>query len=150
MKVVRSLLPIAKAAVGASALNYQWQFNGRDIVDATNAVLVVTNVALIDDGRYQCLVSNALGTVTSSPIALTVLRSRPRIGNSSSDLQLTGGGFSLQVDGLSSDGNIVLFFSTNLVDWQPVLTNPPLTGSLKMTDTGATNFAFGFYQVMEQ
>src|SRR5947207_6851995 len=55
------------AAVGASVLNYQWQFNGRDIDGATNAVLVVTNVALIGAGRYQCLVSNALGTGISSP-----------------------------------------------------------------------------------
>ena len=138
------------AAVGASVLNYQWQFNGRDIDGATNAVLVVTNVALIGAGRYQCLVSNALGTGISSPIALTVLRSRPRIGASSSGLQLTSGGFSLQVDGLSSDGNIVLLFSTNLVDWQPVLTNRPPTGCLKMMDTVATNFPFGFYEVLEE
>ncbi len=60
-------------ATGIPPLSYQWRFHGRDLVDATNSTLALTNVQLADDGEYTVSVSNSFGAVTSDPLPLTVL-----------------------------------------------------------------------------
>ena len=54
-------------------LNYQWRFNGTNILRATNATLTLTNVQLVNAGSYSVVVSNMAGTVVSSPALLNVL-----------------------------------------------------------------------------
>ncbi len=51
--------------VGQVPLSYQWQFNGTNIVGATNHVLALPNVQPGHAGAYSVIVSNALGVVTS-------------------------------------------------------------------------------------
>jgi len=63
-------------AVGR-ALNYQWQLNGADIEAATSASLTLTNPQAADAGSYRVLVSNALGSVTSSSASLAINSSSP-------------------------------------------------------------------------
>src|SRR6185436_6043334 len=46
-------------AYGPAPLRYQWRFNGADILDATNAVLTVTNVTSSQRGLYTAVVSNS-------------------------------------------------------------------------------------------
>ncbi len=60
-------------ATGASPLNYQWQLNGVEIPDATNATLAFASLAANDAGNYQLVVSNAFGVATSVPAPLTIL-----------------------------------------------------------------------------
>ncbi len=60
-------------AVGASPLNYQWQFNGVDIPNATNATLNFANLAATDAGDYRLVVSNAVGVATSVSAPLMIL-----------------------------------------------------------------------------
>jgi uncharacterized delta-60 repeat protein len=59
-------------ADGTPALNYQWNFNGTNIVCATNASLFITNVQLCQAGNYAVLVTNVFGSITSSNAVLTV------------------------------------------------------------------------------
>ena len=59
-------------AVGEWPLSFQWQRNGIDIPEATNAWLVLTQVQPEQAGTYTVTVSNAWGTATSSPAELTV------------------------------------------------------------------------------
>ena len=59
-------------ATGRLPLNYQWQFNGTNIVRATNAWLSLKNLAAANGGNYQVLVSNAIGASTSHVASLTV------------------------------------------------------------------------------
>jgi uncharacterized repeat protein (TIGR01451 family) len=59
-------------AVGTSPLNWQWSFNGKDLLDATNSVLVITNVQLSDADIYAVQVSNAFGSQKSSNALLSV------------------------------------------------------------------------------
>jgi hypothetical protein len=59
-------------ACGTSPLNYQWSFNGTNIVGATNTTLTLTNVQLNQAGNYAVLVTNLLGSVLSSNATLTV------------------------------------------------------------------------------
>jgi poly(beta-D-mannuronate) lyase len=58
--------------VGATGggLHYQWQRNGIAIAGATDATYLATNVSA--DAAYTVVVSNAVGSATSAPAALTV------------------------------------------------------------------------------
>ncbi len=56
----------------------------------------------------------------------------------------------LQMSGFTSHGNIIIYGSTNLVTWQPIFTNPPVTGSLHFVDTNALNEPSQYYRVAEE
>ena len=56
----------------------------------------------------------------------------------------------MQLSGLSGHGGIILYASTNLVDWVPVLTNAPSVGTLTLLDGAATNLPAQFYRASEQ
>jgi hypothetical protein len=60
-------------SAGQLPLSYQWQFNGTDLPDATNATLTLSNVDGSLAGSYDVLVSNALGSATSSNALLILL-----------------------------------------------------------------------------
>ena len=60
-------------AVGTGPLRYQWRFNSLALSGQTNATLTVPNVGLAQDGLYDVLITDAIGTVPSSPARLTVL-----------------------------------------------------------------------------
>ena len=52
---------------------YQWQRSGTNVPGALGATLTISNAALADNGvPFQCLLTNALGAVTSSVATLTV------------------------------------------------------------------------------
>ncbi|MBV9928552.1 MAG: immunoglobulin domain-containing protein [Acidobacteria bacterium] len=60
------------AANGTAPLSYRWQKNGSDIPGATSPSLAVANAQDVDAGTYTLVVSNAAGSATSEPVALTV------------------------------------------------------------------------------
>jgi len=60
-------------AAGAPPLTYQWQLNGTNISGATGATLLISNATFADAGLYTVVVSNGVGSVTSSNAVLTVL-----------------------------------------------------------------------------
>ena len=66
-------------AVGRPPLSYQWQRDGVDILDATNAMLMLTSVTPSEAGTYAVTVSNALGLVTSGISMLPPAWQRPFI-----------------------------------------------------------------------
>ncbi len=51
---------------------YQWRFNSSSIPGATNSAYTRSNVQLSDAGPYSVIVSNSLGSATSSNAMLTV------------------------------------------------------------------------------
>ena len=66
----------AAFSVVASGLpwpNYQWQFNGQNISNATNTSLTLNSVTAANSGGYSVLVWNAYGSVTSATASLAVL-----------------------------------------------------------------------------
>jgi hypothetical protein len=67
------------AAVGMTPLYYQWQFNSNDLVRATNSTLIVTNVQTTNTGFYRVVVTNVVGSVTSSNAFLDVTNIPPAI-----------------------------------------------------------------------
>jgi hypothetical protein len=63
---------------------------------------------------------------------------------------MTPQGFRLKLDGLSGHGPVLLSASTNLLHWRPILTNPPVVGTLQAIDMNATNLPLQFYRALEQ
>jgi len=57
---------------GTGPVTYQWRRNGVNIVGASSASLVLTNVAPAAAGNYSCVVSNGCSTATSANAALTL------------------------------------------------------------------------------
>ena len=70
---------LSVGVAGPPPLRYLWQFNGTNVVGATNATLVLPNVQPARSGVYAVVVSNALGTATSAGATLTVSNSAPVI-----------------------------------------------------------------------
>ncbi|MBL8877917.1 MAG: immunoglobulin domain-containing protein [Phycisphaerales bacterium] len=58
-----------------TGLSYQWRLNSVNISGATSATYTDLNVQPADAGNYDCVVSNACGSTTSSAAALTVSES---------------------------------------------------------------------------
>jgi photosystem II stability/assembly factor-like uncharacterized protein len=60
-------------ATGSTPLAYQWQRNGTDIAGATNSSYTTSATVLGDSGAaFRVVVSNGVGSVTSSTATLTV------------------------------------------------------------------------------
>jgi hypothetical protein len=59
-------------AVGVQPMNYQWQLNGTNLLNATNADLTITNAQLNNSGQYRALASNKLGSVSSRVASVTI------------------------------------------------------------------------------
>jgi hypothetical protein len=61
------------SAASASAITYQWRFNGMNIGGATNNSYSIANVQPVHDGEYSVLITDAVGTIGSAVARLTVL-----------------------------------------------------------------------------
>ena len=59
-------------AIGAPPLSYQWYLSTNVIADATNDVLMLTNIQADAEGGYRVMVSNAFGVATSAVAQLTL------------------------------------------------------------------------------
>jgi len=64
-------------AVGFAPLFYQWRRNGRDLAGFTIQVLTLPKAELPMAGVYDVVVANRYGSVTSAPVALTVVDPTP-------------------------------------------------------------------------
>jgi glucose/arabinose dehydrogenase len=59
-------------ASGTAPLTYQWQKDNVDIQSATQSTFTISQTQLADAGSYRVIVTNAVGTITSSSALLTV------------------------------------------------------------------------------
>jgi uncharacterized repeat protein (TIGR03806 family) len=60
-------------ATGSIPLRFQWQRDDADIPGASSETWTIPSVTRADNGvRFRCVVSNAHGRVTSTPVTLTV------------------------------------------------------------------------------
>jgi len=60
-------------AEGSAPLTYQWRFQGKTILGATNSTYTSRDAQLSQEGRYQVQVSNPAGSVMSQDALLCVL-----------------------------------------------------------------------------
>lgn len=66
-------LNVSVTATGSPPLSYQWRKNGVNISGATQASYSKVSVTGVDNGGYDCVVRNAVNTVTSNVATITVL-----------------------------------------------------------------------------
>ena len=59
-------------ATGAVTLRYQWAKDGLNILGALGSTYTLTNPKVQDAGHYTVTITNPNGTLTSSPVTLTV------------------------------------------------------------------------------
>jgi hypothetical protein len=137
------------SATGAFPLAYRWQWNGTNIAGATNQFLALTNVAITAAGDYRCLVTNSVGTVNSAPATLAVTRQPLQFLTSPAYLQRNNAGLQMRLTGLAGGGRVIVYASTNLLDWGSIFTNPPSVGALDFLDSDATNQPLRFYKAVE-
>jgi hypothetical protein len=133
--------------VGQGPITYQWQFNNTNIDGATNSSLSLAGLQLNQAGTYSVVAGNGYGNVTNK-VALAVQPFAFNVG--AAHPLMTTNGLKLQLDSVYSSNSVVLFASTNLVTWLPILTNPPTTGSVLFLDVAATNLPRRFYRATER
>jgi uncharacterized delta-60 repeat protein len=61
------------AATNSLPLSFQWQFQGANMIGATNAILLLNGVRSTQAGNYTVVVSNSVGSITSAPARLDVV-----------------------------------------------------------------------------
>jgi len=76
---VGSNLTLTITANGTTPIAYQWWKDGNLLALQTNASLNLTNVQTTDSGGYSVMLTNSLGSVTSSVAAISVIDFPPVI-----------------------------------------------------------------------
>lgn len=123
-------------------LSYTWLYNSSPIGGATSTSYTVSNAQTNDSGNYSVLVTNTLGSITSSNALLTVIatplqfQSITVLPNGAVQLALTG------VTGSSCDLN----FSSDLTHWTLLTNLVNSNGAIQFTDSTSTNSASRFYR----
>jgi alpha-tubulin suppressor-like RCC1 family protein len=133
-------------AYGTPPLAYQWQLNGTNLPGKTSAFLNLTSVQLTNAGVYSVVVTNGFGTVTTNT---TLWVGQFGFNADPGNLLMSTNGFKLQLDGILTTNPVVIFGSTDLVNWLPVFTNSATTGSVQFLDFTATNTPARFYRARE-
>ncbi len=110
---------------------------GSDLIDAGVNVGLPYNGSAPDLGAYEF---QATGSANPPPIFDTAPTS----------MYWNNGNFCMRVAGLSGQGNVIIQASSNLVNWQPVFTNPPVTGTLTYLDPAANGRPLRFYRAEEK
>jgi hypothetical protein len=128
-------------AAGATPLSYQWRLFGTNLSGATGTTLALTNVALSQAGDYVVVVTNTVGSVTSSVAVLTVY---PTAAATLSGMLYSPGQFQFNVTGVP-DFSYAVQVSTNLIDWVSVETN---TSPFITIDTDAGVLPLRFYRAL--
>ncbi len=126
-------------AAGTGPLTYQWQFNGANLVSATNATLTMSNVSTDETGAYSVMVSNVAGSTNSNPATLMVYATTA--ANLTPAVHASGQ-FGLTVAGVPGYSYAVQA-STDLVNWVSIRTN---TAPFTFTDSNAARFNRRFYR----
>jgi hypothetical protein len=137
-------------AIGATPITYQWQFNGKDIVGATNALLILPSVKPSDAGEYRAIATNPAGSETSLTATLEVTPPEP-------DQALKLSEMHMQIDGsfrflVSGDNWVTAMVqgSTDLVAWQDLQeVSAGDIGAAYYFDSGAASKAYRFYRAKQ-
>jgi len=137
-------------AVGAPPLSYQWQLDGVDIDDATNANFTVSDATLASIGGYRCIITNVSGSVTSAVANVSVVFGSPQFELLNPAPKSDSSGFSARIKGLSGQGPVTIYATTNMTDWFPIVTNPATPDQIDFTDPNATNDPIRYYRAAEE
>ncbi len=71
------------------------------------------------------------------------------VNTSPTNFRFTTQGLQLQVDGARTTNPVVIYASSNLVNWDAIFSNAPTLGSVQFVDPGATNRPSWFYRAIQ-
>jgi hypothetical protein len=150
-KVITLGQPVRLAApsIGNAPATYQWQFNGTNLLSATNVSLFLPAVRWINAGVYRVIIADAFGSVTGPATTLNILPPTLRFDPSPGGIEMTTNGFRMRLFGPSGVGSLILYSSTNLVIWEPILTNPPTSGATEFMAPTSSEQSQRFYRASE-
>jgi hypothetical protein len=131
----------AVTANGTAPLVYQWLFNGTNLPGAAAVPLTLGNVTLNNAGTYAVVVTNSVGSTTSSSAVLTIYPTAAAELNSPS---ISTSQFQFIVSGVPGYSYAVQS-STNLIDWTSFETN---TAPFFFEDTNGLASPYLFYRVV--
>ena len=93
--------------------------------------------------------ATVLGSVTGPPIMLTVLRTPLYFDTSPGGILVSNDGTHLRVLGASGVGPVVILASSDLQAWEPILTNPPVIGTVEFIDSEVGSLSGRLYRALE-
>jgi sugar lactone lactonase YvrE len=70
-------LVLSSLARGTEPIDYRWRLNGTNLLNATFASLVLSNLSPAQSGNYTVVASNALGLATSAVATVTITGAPP-------------------------------------------------------------------------
>lgn len=113
-------------------LTYQWRFNGTPIANATTTSYQKQAAQLSDAGSYSVVVSNSVGTVTSSNALLTVVTATTAL----SSITANPDNSISMVWQVTANTNYTLQSKTNLLDtqWNTINNFSPSSSTLNVSD----------------
>ena len=130
-------------AAGSTPLRYRWLFNGTQI--STAATLRLTNVSLLREGSYSVVVSNSVGSVTSTSATLTVIPIPaptatllvPLSARPSHKFAVAGANLRW-ITSVKLDGKSVGFVITRAQEVVGTLSSTATSGQVRLTSRGGT------------
>lgn len=127
------------------ATNWSWAFG-----DNTNSTTRSPYHVFTEPGAYT-VTQTVVGPGGQDANELVVVVDAPpgELRFDPTRLSLAGGVFTMQLQGASGLNSVVLFASTNLVDWRAISTNQPQTSPLQLEDPEAGAFPRRFYRALE-
>jgi hypothetical protein len=72
---------LSVAATGSTPLSYSWMFQNSLISGATTSNLIINNAQQVNEGIYQAVVANSVGSATSAVISVRVDPAGPTIAS---------------------------------------------------------------------
>lgn len=127
------------------ALTYHWRHNSADITGATTNVLTLASAQLEDAGSYSVIVQNPVGSFTSDPATLSVLRP-PSPPYLDAFTQLPGIGFTLSFTA-EAGFTYAIEASANLTDWTTLTNLASENGGLEIVLPNEPGQPMRFYRV---
>jgi hypothetical protein len=132
------------SAYGTGLLRYQWQFNGTDIPNATNAMLFILNVGLTNSGAYTVRVSDDRGSALSLPGVLTVLVKPVITLQPQSQAAVEGANVTLTVAASGTTPITFRWRRNNITFTNGIINSTPTNSSLTLTNVKTSDDGVSF------
>jgi alpha-tubulin suppressor-like RCC1 family protein len=119
-------------------LTYQWKRDGQNVIGGSNPYLELASLTVSDSGSYAVTVSNSYGSVTSSPVYLSVTQALISSGFSHS-LYLATGATTVTAWGVNSDGRLGVGDMNSPVNWAKAVQGIPVGVTVDALSAGGTH-----------
>jgi hypothetical protein len=128
------------AASGVGTLTYQWRKNGTNIAGATSTTYAIASTVAADAGNYDVVITGSCGSITSTPVSLTVNPATTITVNPSAQGACLGGNATFTVTAAGT--------GTLTYQWRKGTVNIPGATSSSYTITGVTASSAANYDVI--